>query len=502
MSTARQLTSQLESPTLVMGSPRYENRPLGPGTKIFWGSNVKCIPVRAFESLQTSTFLLCALVLSAAALFVGCPKDPPAGNSRSCPANCPIEWCNPVTFECEVPNPSAEPEPDQSPDAEGEDGETDQNASGDGAAGTDGTGDDDTAEDPDDQVDSGEEDGEEPETGQEDLGEGDIATPDDVVPDTPDPDLPPDAPRALCPDHLEPNGAEAAHVHSGSLLVGAVEACGAEIYDPRQSNGCSCDGVDCCQCGVIEDLALCGLSDVDLFKFDLLAGDVAVVRIVPDEVVERCDFFATLTHPDGDTRNSTCDEENGRVVSYVRIEPASTADGDPGVVAGYTLRVRSSVEQTIPYHLHIQVEPVSRNCAGDAWDADWEHYNSFLGSESECTTANCEGGFDSAVHGRICPWDAGDYVKHVITSSFPNTRTIRLSYDETISRMTGTLYQIDVHGNPTEVGRMCDGCDDTTTLIDGSIKHTFEELWPATYQLRVTTDNLVPAEFDVFFLDE
>ena len=106
------------------------------------------------------------------------------------------------------------------------------------------------------------------------------------------------------------------------------------------------------------------------------------------------------------------------------------------------------------------------------------------------------------VRGNICPWDPGDYVSHSISTDFSNSRTIHLKFDSAVSVMTGTLYLQNVHGNLEEVGRMCAGCDGTTTLLDGTIQHTFNELWPETYQLHVTANNLVPAWFDVSFLDE
>ena len=408
-----------------------------------------------------------------------------------------------MTYECEYPDGDTEPGPDQGPDVQQrEDTTSDANTSGDGVTQSDTPVEEDTAEDTGSQPDQSTADQGEADTGGEDTGEGDTVTMPDTAPDGPDPDPDPDLPLTLCPDHTEPNDGVAVHLHTGELLAGDTDSCGSEVYDPRQLNGCDCGGTACCQCAVVSNLGLCGLSDIDQYEFDLLAGDVAVVRIIPDERVERCDFFGTLTHPDGDTRISTCDEENGRVVSYIRIQPASTADGDPGVIARYSLRVRSSTEDVIPYHLHIQVEPVSRNCPGDSWDDSWADYNSFLRNEAKCIDDACEGSFDTPVHGNICPWDAGDYVSHEITTDYPNSRTIRINFDTATSQMTGTLYRLDVHGNPSEIGRMCASCDDTITLLDGSIKHTFEDLWPAAYQLHVTPNNLVPAWFDVSFIDE
>lgn len=420
--------------------------------------------------------------------------------TQSCPADCPVERCNILTYECN-PAPSTEDEdvseaPDSPPSDINDDAITSQGDQG---------------EQPDEQreaeEEATEEDSEADET-EEDVSESNDSdddsqvhegdTEEDEQSDSEVEDVDPDQPVGLCPDRLEPaNPADAVPLHDGLLMADSA-LCGRELFDSLTANGC-CDRGDCCNCGVESDLALCGFDDVDTYSFNLLAGDVAVVRIIADEPITRCRFWGELDIPgEAEARNSTCVPEDD--LAMIRINPAVARE--PTIVANYTLRVYSASEETIPYHLHIQIEPFSRSCTSDSWDDPWLTYNTLRGSEVACAHDDCTGyvttrAENTAVEGQLCPWDARDYVVHKVVGDFPNSRVVRLRYDAAVSGMKATLY--NTTGEALE--EMCLSCDGTSGIA-GDLEHRYELLGPGDHQLRITSDSPTPANFEVFFYDE
>jgi len=434
--------------------------------------------------------------------FAAC-NDGPATTTqettRSCPADCPPERCNLLTYECN-PLPADDDadvteEADSPPSDVADDSTTSQG---------------DQREQPDEQAEVEEETSEEVTEGndtEDDTSESEDTEDDSTThegdteedEDESDPeDVDPDQPVGLCPDRLEPvNPTDAAPLHLGLLMADSTE-CGRETFDPLTANGC-CAREECCTCGVESDLALCGFDDVDTYSFSLLAGDVAVVRIIADEPISRCRFWAELDIPGEDeARNSTCvPDEN---LAMIRINPAVAQE--PTIVANYTLRVYSASEETIPYHLHVQVEPFSRSCPSDSWDDPWATYNTLRGSEIACAHDDCAAyvttrGDNTAVAGQLCPWDGRDYVVHTVVGEFPNSRVVRLRYDASVSGMKATLY--NTSGDPLE--EMCLSCDGTSGIA-GDLEHRYDLLGPGNHQLRITSDSPTPAQFEVFFYDE
>ncbi len=462
-----------------------------------------------------------AAILFAGLLLPGCPKDPPATSNQTCPITCPLEWCNLNTGLCEPPEDDVvdADEPDVVEEVAEPDPDTTQ--LGDGTVQNDIEEEPDVEDEPDiedePELEVVEDIGEnETDGGEDDTGEQQDILEEPEVEDEPDIDDEPDIPETACPDHLEPSGDDNVIQIHESLIIGDVESC-VETYDPLNTNGCTCDGADCCQCGGAQSLALCGFDDVDTYRFDFLRGDVVSIRVIPDIRTDCFSYFAVVDRLKDEIgtidtdfqRRAGCDGSRALGVNLVELNPAEPSTGDPGTIARYRLRVRSAQDDPIPYHIHVQVEPVSRGCEGDPWDDDISVHTVGRGSEKRCSTDDCTAdlttiGDPVGVAGNLCPWDRVDYVRHEITTEFPNTRRVKILFDGTVSHLTGNLCRLDALGDPTDCWEICPSCDDTTVSPSG-IERVFdgaEGLWPAVYQLEVSSDTARANPFTVLFLDE
>jgi hypothetical protein len=345
-----------------------------------------------------------------------------------------------------------------------------------------------------------------------------IDSPPDVVTDAVT-DRPDDSDGSLaCPDRLEllednNTPEQASHLHD-SLLTGQLAACGDNAFGACGSD-CIVDGSECevltlarcgcCECDESSNLVLCGLEDPDHLSFDLLQGDPATLRVIPEAGTRRSDLIVVLEAPNGDrSLGSWVPTEDGGFMEIV-IGAAAPGPTDPGVIATYVLKVQATGTEIIAYDVLIQVEPYSRECPHDSWDADWASYDEDALSEARCLHPGCtvdasSGGDIDLVTGWICPWDEVDVARHAIAGETPTDRRVQLRFDSAISNLHATLYRAGLE-ELVEIGELCPtgetACRDST-----GIERVFKNLDSGIYQLRIWTFDTSPNDYEVFFFSD
>jgi hypothetical protein len=369
-------------------------------------------------------------------------------------------------------------------------------------------------------------------------GEPDVST----DPDADDePDLG-DVPVLPCPsDRLEGEDgnntiANASRLHE-SVVAGTVGArspdrevleCGALSFLVADSP-IDCER-DTCECTFVENLGACGEDDADYHRFSLLVGDLASVRIAfaPPIIIANLDAIAIGPPVGRECGASTeCREDLGdacfggecrHVVEgewidtddsdldpdaiQIDLEPA-TGDGiDSGVLVEHWLLVNSDLHD-VTYSVLVQVAPVSRSCHSDDWDADWDDYDSATELDVGCLVESCtaEAGHSDdsppdPVLGQICIWDRQDFVRHVITEddAVGGDRLIRVRWLEREELTVDSFLFMESDGGLTEVG--------SVPPLDspGEAQGRFESLAPGTYQLRISSPDVVGFEA-IFYTD-
>ena len=446
---------------------------------------------------QLGVFIICLLVTA----LGGCTEDVPEQTpNRTCPIECPFD-CDPFTYECFQSDPVT--------DGTSQDGQStidfaEETTMDFGDHGqTDGVLDqvlNDGQTDPTEPIDDG------------------VEPDDDVVPIN------------HCPDALEEhtigddvfadnNDIERATALTDSLLLGELNSCGTDAFgscdgscDTSACDSGSPSGCNCCDCHLQNRLAACGNDDIDFYSFDLLKGDTATILVIPEEDAAPRDLFIRLINPDSTERSvgPTVDHPDENVVV---IGGADNVIGDPRIIVPYHLSVRSATGDTVLYRIIVQIDADSRGCPADAWDAQWNNYLEDVGSERECTHAQCTVGPSTvgppanldAAQGYLCPWDATDVVKHVVDVA-DSSREVHIRWTSSMTGFSGILYRVPPSGTREEIGRLCEpGSDvacDGTTASARSMKRRFNDLRTGTYQLVITTDNLTEArDYSVLFYE-
>ena len=460
--------------------------------------NVAYINPRIIKNLGTLRVILACLL--AFALGSCAEEGPQTSPDRStCPIECPFD-CDPFTLEC------------IGSDAVSDDTPLDDETGFDLA--------DETAIDFGDQTHTDGVFDQLLDDGQVDP----VEPPDDGV--DPDDDV---APTEYCPDAREEhvvgeqnfadnNVMERATPLTDSLLLGELVACGENAIgacesscdtsacNPESPNGCSC-----CDCHLEERLSACGNDDIDYYSFNLLKGDTATIRVIPEEDAEPRDLLVRLHNPDTSER-PVVPSMDFPDVNVVVVGGADNVIGDPRIIVAYHLSVRSATGGTVPYRIISQIDSDSRGCPADPWDSPWDNYLEDVGSERECTHELCtvEHSYTSpaparldAAEGFLCPWDTTDVVRHVVDVDH-TSREVQILWTSSMTRLTGILYRIPPSGTREEIGRLCESDSDEdcagTTASTRSIKRRFDDLRAGTYQLVITGDNLTEArDYRVLF---
>lgn len=305
-----------------------------------------------------------------------------------------------------------------------------------------------------------------------DLGSGDEP---DVSVDAFDADLADVIERVVCPDDRfeldDPNDFfnTASLVHPSRIFAAgepdAVRAeegrerrlCGRRAFVSALGDDTCVDGGEC-ECEFFRDIGACGPSDPDWLRFYLLAGDRAWVRLQFTEDVDPLDLIVELMRPastDFCGAPSTCStagfgnrcegnqcqtvltgnwvdtDESGFVDAYEWNTTAAIPLGETSIVVPHVVHVVSGSAE-LAYDLQVQIAPTARACFHDAWDDNWDVYETSAASETACDEASCTrtAGFSGdtpppCVSGRLCGWDRQDFVRHVVAST--SNRRIRVT---------------------------------------------------------------------------
>ena len=350
-------------------------------------------------------------------------------------------------------------------------------------------------------------------TGRPDIGRGDTGQ-----------DIPP---SRLCPDWLEAHDVDDAHFGNNdtpdratrlhdTLVVGQLQGCAvsASCSGPCRLTEDVCSEVsaalcDCCECDAKDDLASCGElgDDPDYYVLSLLLGDHARVRVHVSSGTPRGDLLVEVTDP-ADGRHLGVYQSNGGAPFFEVALTGGFADLDPGITREYQLRVQSiAPSTTIPYELEVQVDPYSRGCPGDPWDAPWADYSRDGATEASCSDSSCvvslsTGDEAAPTLAHICPWDHGDFFSHNVPDG--TGRTVRVTYDHTATtHMAAVLYR-ESGSDLEEIGEVCPESERATSDCDdspGVIEWGFDGLVAGDYQLEVRSDDPAPNQISVFFFE-